>query len=367
MPALGGWRGHASLWPGGRQGVTGGGTASVGLAPLSSLFLPAPLPSDHWYSEVFRALPDLVCHLLPGLAASAGDTGIPAAANSAADSSPRSSSSFEPGTGPERETTYIFRPVALKKVTHHPDGVLWPRQNPGGSKQRPVVLLEVQMHPDRRFHRRLAAETFRFLQQHEEVAYLRVLVLLAHRRLALGSGQPPLLRRFLEHDVIWVDLQALARRSDLDPQLALLTLPVQKEPDLGPCAQRILALRPGLMELILPILSERFQGLSPSQIMATLGISKDFWRHTRAFQDILAEGRREGLREGVEQGLEEGRRREACTLALRLLDRRCGSLADSVRARIEALNLAQLEELALALLDFRGAEDLQAWLEPLES
>ena len=338
-----------------------------GARPRSSLPLTAPLPSDHWYSEVFRALPDLVCHLLPGLAASTGDTGIPAAANSAADSSPRSSSSFEPGTGPERETTYIFRPVALKKVTHHPDGVLWPRQNPGGSKQRPVVILKVQMHADRRFHRRLAAETFRFLQQHEEVAYLRVLVLLAHRRLALGSGQPPLLRRFLEHDVIWVDLQALARRSDLDPQLALLTLPVQKEPDLGSCAQRILALRPGLMELILPILSERFQGLSPSQIMATLGISKDFWRHTRAFQDILAAGRREGLREGVEQGLEEGRRREACTLALRLLDRRCGSLADSVRARIEALNLAQLEELALALLDFRGAEDLQAWLEPLES
>jgi hypothetical protein len=28
--------------------------------------------------------------------------------------------------------------------------------------------------------------------------------------------------------------------------------------------------------------------------MATLGISKDFWRHTRAFQDILAEGRQEG-------------------------------------------------------------------------
>jgi hypothetical protein len=39
--------------------------------------------------------------------------------------------------------------------------------------------------------------------------------------------------------VTWVDLQALARRPDLDPQLALLTLPVQKQPDLGPCTQRI--------------------------------------------------------------------------------------------------------------------------------
>ena len=287
------------------------------------------MPSDHWYSEVFRALPDLVCRLLPGLAGA------------------------EPGPM-DTETAYSFRAVALKKVAHHPDGVLWPRQHPGGSEALPVVLLEVQMHTDRRFHRRLAAETFRLLQQHEEVEHLQVLVLLAHRRLALGSTQPRPLRRFLQQDVTWVDLDALASEPNLDPMLALLTLPVQKEPDLGPCAQRILELRPDLIELIVPILSERFQGLSPSQIMANLGISKDFWRHTRAFQDILAEGR------------EEGRRREASVLASRLLERRCGSIDAPTSARIEALSLPQLEELALALLDFRGAQDLQTWLEPMK-
>jgi predicted transposase YdaD len=253
-----------------------------------------------------------------------------------------------------------------------------------------VVLLEVQMHADRHFHRRLAAETFRLLQQHGEVEHLQVLVLLAHRRLALGSSQPLLLRRFLQQDVTWVDLSALCRQPDLDPSLALLTLPVQKEPDLGPCTQRILARRPDLIELILPILSERFQGLSNQQIMATLGISKDFWRHTRAFQDILEEGRQEGvalgrqegvalgrqegvelgrqegLEQGLERGLEEGRRREACALALRQLERRCGALASSTRSHIETLSRAQLEDLALALLDFRNGEDLQAWLEALE-
>jgi predicted transposase YdaD len=297
-------------------------------------------------------MPDLVCHLLPGLAAA------------------DPSSSTGPEAEPARETAYIFRPVALKKVAHHPDGVLWPRLQPGGSAQRPVVLLEVQMHADRRFHRRLGAETFRLLQQHEEVAHLQVLVLLAHQRLALGSSQPRLLRRFLQEDVTWVDLQALARQPDLDPMLALLTLPVQKEPDLGPCAQRILALRPDLIELIVPILSERFQGLSPSQLMATLGISKDFWRHTRAFQEILAEGRQEGRelgrQEGRKLGQEEGRRRQAGALALRQLERRCGSIDAPTSARIKALSLPQLEELALALLDFKGAQDLQTWLEQLQ-
>jgi hypothetical protein len=75
-------------------------------------------------------MPDLVCQLLPGLSAAAtGNT----------------------------DTAYIFRPVALKKVAHHPDGVLWPRNLPGSSEALPVVILEVQMHSDRRFHRRLAA------------------------------------------------------------------------------------------------------------------------------------------------------------------------------------------------------------------
>jgi predicted transposase YdaD len=128
-----------------------------------------------------------------------------------------------------------------------------------------------------------------------------------------------------EQDVTCVDLRALARQPDLDPMLALLTLPVQKEPDLGPCAQRIVALQPDLIELIVPVLSERFQGLSPSQIMATLGISKDFWRHTRAFQEILAEGRQEGR--------QEGRCHEACSLALRLLEHRNGSLSAAPQAR----------------------------------
>ena len=124
--------------------------------------------------------------------------------------------------------------------------------------------------------------------------------------------------------------------------------------------------------------------------MATLGISKDFWRHTRAFQDILEEGRQEGIELGMEEGLEkgleeglekgmekgmekglavgmeQGRRREASALALRLLERRCGPLSAATTARIETLSRAQLEELALALLDFRSAEDLQAWLEPLD-
>ena len=61
----------------------------------------------------------------------------------------------------------------------------------------------------------------------------------------------------------------------------------------------------------------------------------------------------------------KARRREASALALRLLERRCGCLIAATTARIEALSRALLEELALALLDFRSVEELQAWLEAL--
>jgi hypothetical protein len=229
-----------------------------------------------------------------------------------------------------------------------------------------VVLLEVQMHPDRGFHRRLGAETFRLVQQQEQIEHLRVVVLQAHRRLALGSGGPRLLRRFLRQDVTWVDLAALASQPNLDPALALLTLPVQPEADLGPCCQRLLGVHPDWMELILPILCERFTGLTRAQIMATLRISPDVWRHTRAFQETLEEGRAEGRLEGRAEGRAEGRRGEASALALKQLERRCGLLSPAVTARIEALDLPRLEALALALLDFKGPDDLEDWLQRAE-
>ena len=54
--------------------------------------------------------------------------------------------------------------------------------------------------------------------------------------------------------------------------------------------------------------------------------------------------------------------REASALALRLLEHRCGSLSAAITARIEALSHAQLDKLALALLDVRSSEELHTWL-----
>jgi hypothetical protein len=70
-------------------------------------------------------------------------------------------------------------------------------------------------------------------------------------------------------------------------------------------------------------------------------------------------------RSAEERGIQQGIQEERVTLVLRLLTRRCGVLAPETETRIRQLALGQLAELAEALLDFSGADDLHAWLQAL--
>jgi hypothetical protein len=126
------------------------------------------LKSDHWFYRVFQALPDLI-RWLPANDADSGsgfaDQGLAAAGRGL----------LEAG----EDSLYRFSAPELKALSHRLDGLLWPRDSASGSEALPVVILEVQMHSDPVFHHRLAAETFRFLQQQPQVRHLRVVVLLA--------------------------------------------------------------------------------------------------------------------------------------------------------------------------------------------
>lgn len=208
----------------------------------------------------------------------------------------------------------------------------------------PVVLLEVQMHRDTGFHHRLAAQTYRFLQQPPQVVHWTVLVITPHDRLNLGPTEA--LRVFLEQQLRWLSLEELSREPDLDPLLNLLTLPTRPKSELQASTRQILARRPDLSTVVLPMLVQRFPELTEEQIMVIAGIPREEIRHTRAVQDWLAEGRQEG----------------EAAVTLRQLARRCGPLSEATTARIQSLPLDQLEALAEALLDFQGPNDLTAWL-----
>ncbi|WP_124682040.1 DUF4351 domain-containing protein [Candidatus Viridilinea mediisalina] len=70
------------------------------------------------------------------------------------------------------------------------------------------------------------------------------------------------------------------------------------------------------------------------------------------------EGRAEGVEEGIEKGIEKGH----LELLLRQLVRRCGPLSEPLTRQIQALPATQMLDLAEALLDFTGRDDLEQWL-----
>jgi predicted transposase YdaD len=225
-----------------------------------------------------------------------------------------------------------------------------------------VVLLEVQMHGKPGFKHRLGAQSLRFLQLHPQVQHLAVVVLVPHRRLNLGPALlPKPLQAFID-SVVWLSLEELGQQADLDPLLSLLTLPVRPEAELQASSQQILARRPDLLSAVQTILLERLPLLTREDFMEFATIPAKDLRHTRVAQEWIEEGRLEGRQEGRLEGEARGRAAEAAVVTLRLLNRRCGPLSDATTARIQALQLGQLEALAEALLDFSGPADLAAWL-----
>ena len=200
--------------------------------------------------------------------------------------------------------------------------------------------------------------------------HLEVVVITPHHRLRLGPSNPPRLLQTVLEEVHWISLEKLSQQPDLDPLLNLLTLPSRPESELAASSQQILASRPDLDTVVLPMLAQRFPYFSAEQIMVIAGIPLEEIRHTRAVQDWLAEGRQEGLLEGLQEGEAKGRqegeargRQEGeAAVTLRLLNRRCSPLSETTTAQIRALPVEQLEALADALLDFQGPADLAAWL-----
>jgi len=223
------------------------------------------LNTDRWYYRVFQSAPDLIRALLPGACPPPADLGLDPSA---------------PGDSLYRycfaEDACGYEALEIKELSHRLDGVLWPRETTGcadtGNPEFPVVLLEVQMHPDPGFHHRLAAQTYRFLQQHPQVEHWSVLVITPNNRLNLGPSQA--LQLFLQQ-VAWINLEELSRRPQIDPLLNLLTLPIRPESELAASSRQILASRPDLDAVVLPMLMQRLPKLTNEEIMVIAGIPMD--------------------------------------------------------------------------------------------
>jgi predicted transposase YdaD len=189
------------------------------------------------------------------------------------------------------------------------------------------------------------------------VEHLEVVVITPHQRINLGPTKLPRLLQVLLQEVHWINLE-LSQQPNLDPLLNLLTLPIRPESELAASSQQILASRPDLDQVVLPMLMQKLPHLTNEEIMVIAGIPMEELRHTRAAQDWLAAGRQEGQKEGRLEGRQEGE----AAVTLRLLNRRCGPLTAATTAQIQDLPLETLEALADALLDFQGPADLASFL-----
>ncbi len=277
------------------------------------------MKTDHWFYGLFQSAPDLIALLLP--------QGV----------------SVVPELGPDSpgDALYRFEAPELKAANHRLDGVFWPRSAEAGKPERPVVLLEVQMHAKAGFQHRLGAQSFRFLQLHPQVLHLAVVVVVPHQRLRLGPDQLPQQLQAFVDGVIWLSLEELGQQADLKRS-----------------TKTILDRRPELLSGVLTMLFERLPTLSTEELMVFAGIPTQELRHSKAAQQLIEEGRQEGEAQGEARGRALGE----ATFTLRLLNRICGPLSEATTARIQALPLEQLEALAEVLLDFCGPADLAAWL-----
>ena len=216
--------------------------------------------------------------------------------------------------------------------------------------------------PDPGFLRRLYAESGRWLQQASTIDHWRVVVICPNR--GLNFGRPQAVAEFVRERVHWIELEPATTDPTAPPLLRALALLVQPE-ELVPASSAAIRQQVAgtdqagaLADVIAAIVITRFNGRSLKELCAMGGITLEDFSQSVAYKEIFGLGEQRGREQGLEQGLKTGE----LEITLRQLRRRCAGLTASQEARIRSLPLPQLEALAEALLDFQGADDLNAWL-----
>ncbi|MFM7530468.1 MAG: DUF4351 domain-containing protein, partial [Nodosilinea sp.] len=275
---------------------------------------------------------------------------------------------------------YTFTAPVIKEREVRLDGLFLPPAEQLPHKFALIMVAEMAAEPE--FLLRLYNESSLLLRhqsrQGKPLRYWRVLVICPSRDLNFGDPIP--VEEFLRERVIWIELAPERMPPSAPPlqkALGLLLLPEEQLPASVAAIRQEASATPLASELddvIAAILVSRFNGRSITDICATGGITLDDFTNSVAYKEIfgrgLEEGRERGRQAGLEEGRqegreeerEEGRQAEAAAMALRLLQRRCGSLLPDQQTRVQSLPLADLEALAEALLDFQGLADLTAWL-----
>jgi predicted transposase/invertase (TIGR01784 family) len=263
---------------------------------------------------------------------------------------------------PDNATEYRFDSVAVKEPKFEIDGVFLPPDNDSSGV---IYFCEVQFQKDERLYERVFGESFLyFYRQRERFTDWQIVVIYPTRSLEQSNTHP--YRALLNcNQVHRIYLNELGEIQQLPLGVALMVLTTVEETQAPEKARYLLARTQqqiadpeagrAIIEMIATIMVYKFTNLSRQEVEAMLGLQL---ADTRVYREAKEEGRLEGQLEGRLEGRLEGE----SALILRLLQRRFGAVDEVLAARIQALEIEQLESLAEALLDFTALNDLVLWL-----
>ena len=273
---------------------------------------------------------------------------------------------------PSNAEQYRFDSVAVKEPKFEIDGVFLPPDAEPGV----VYFCEVQFQRDELLYERLFGESFLYFYRNRQRFTDWEAVVIYPTRSTEQSETHPYRSLLNSNQVHRVYLDELGAIEQLPLGVALMALTTIDEAS-TPFAARLLLARSqreeseaasrAIIEMLTTILVYKFTNLNRREAEAMLGITLE---ETRFYREAKEEGREQGLEQGIEQGIEQGREQEGRALILRLLNRRLlnrrvGTLPESITTKIADLSIEQIETLAEELLDFQSIEDLEVWLENL--
>ncbi len=273
------------------------------------------MKTDKLFYRIFLSQPDLISELVPDIPANC---------------------------------EFDYSAPVIKETELRLDGLLTPISD---DLNLPLVFLEAQMQSDIGFYGRFFASIFLYLRQYKIARPWRGLLILRCRGQDLGANPP--YQILLDSWVHKLYLEDLIGVKDLKPNLSLLRLLVIPDQEVSDSAKAILddcdtsaefRLR---LDLVEAILINKFPQLSIEEVRQMLNLREADVTQTRFYQEVFQIGQQEG----------------EIDIVLRQINRRCGQLPIAKQVQIKSLPIADIENLAEALLDFKGMADLEIWLD----
>ena len=280
------------------------------------------MKTDKLFYRIFLSQPDLISELVPDIPANC---------------------------------EFDYSAPVVKETELRLDGVLTPISD---DLNLPLVFLEAQMQSDDGFYDRFFAGIFLYIRQYKINRPWRGLLILRRRSHELGNKSP--YQVLLDSWVHRLYLEDLIALTNLSPNLSLLRLLVIPEQEVSASAQAILSnsdtsaefrLR---LDLVEAILINKFPQLSIEEVRVMLNLKEADVTQTRFYQEVFQIGQQDGQKVGRQEG--------EVDIVVRLLNRRCGQLSIAQQVQIKSLPINDIENLAEALLDFKGMDDLEIWL-----